>query len=263
MTEITSPKNERVKLIRELQSQARARRELGLIVVEGVRLVEDALDCGLRPEFVLYREDEVGPQRPARGLFERLQALGTPCLSASEAVIKQASDVETPPGVLAVLPQPALPVPDAPSLVLALDGMNNPGNLGSALRAAAAAGVDVVVLPPDTVDPFNPKALRGGMGAHFRLPIQRLDWAAIAARYGGLAAYVAAASSPRPYFDVDWTLPSLLIIGGEAHGAGEAARRHAAGSVAIPMASRTESLNATVAAAVILFEARRQRLLAG
>jgi len=177
--------------------------------------------------------------------------------------MKQASDVETPPGLLAVLPQPALPVPTAPSFVLALDGMNNPGNLGSALRAAAAAGVDGVVLPPNTVDPFNPKVLRGGMGAHFRLPSQRLDWPEVAARYGELAAYVAAADGERPYFGVDWTRPSLLIIGGEAHGAGEAARRVAAGRVAIPMASRTESLNATVAAAVILFEARRQRLLAG
>lgn len=264
MPDITSPHNERLKQVRALQSQTKARRQEDLIVVEGVRLIEDALDCGLEPAYVLYLEDEVAPGRPAAELFARLSAAGATCQSTTPALLKAASDVEAPPGILAVLPTPALPVPPAPTLVLILDGMQNPGNLGSALRAAAAAGVDLVLLAPDSVDPFNPKALRGGMGAHFRLPVRRLDWAAIAAEYGGLASYVAAAEGEVVYSDVDWTRPSLLIIGGEAHGAGREARQLAATAVAIPMASpaggtRTESLNATVAAAVILFEARRQR----
>jgi TrmH family RNA methyltransferase len=259
MPDITSPHNERLKQVRALQSQTRARRQEGLIVVEGVRLIEDALDCGLEPAYVLYLEDEVAPGRPAADLFAWLNAAGTACLSVTEPVMKAASDVATPPGILAVLPAPDLPVPAAPTLVLALDGMQNPGNLGSALRAAAAAGVGLVLLPPDTVDPFNPKVVRGGMGAHFRLPVRRLDWAAIAVEYGGLASYVAAADGEAVYSDVDWTRPSLLIVGGEARGAGQQARQLAATAVAIPMASSTESLNATVAAAVILFEARRQR----
>jgi TrmH family RNA methyltransferase len=264
MPDITSLHNERLKQVRGLQTQARARRQEGLIVVEGVRLIEDALDCGLEPVYVLYLDDEVTRGRPAAYLFARLEAEGVFRLSVTPAVMKAASDVEAPPGILAVLPMPNLPIPAAPTLVLALDGMQNPGNLGSALRAAAAAGVDLVLLAPDTVDPFNPKALRGGMGAHFRLPLLRLDWAAIVAGYGGLAGYVAAVEGETVYSDVDWTRPSLLIVGGEAHGAGAQARRLAAKAVAIPMATRpmaprTESLNATTAAAVILFEARRQR----
>ena len=264
MPDITSLHNERLKQVRALQSQTKARREEGLIVVEGVRLIEDALDCGLTPAYVLYLEDEVAPGRPAHDLFARLEAAGTVCQSVTPAVMKAASDVEAPPGILAVLPAPEPPIPARPTLVLALDGMRTPGNLGSALRAAAAAGVDLVLLAPDTVDPFNPKVLRGGMGAHFRLPLRRLDWDAIAAEYGQLASYVAAAEGETVYSDVDWTRPSLLIVGGEAHGAGTQARQLAATAIAIPMAERpespgTESLNATVAAAVILFEARRQR----
>ena len=113
--------------------------------------------------------------------------------------MRQASDTETPPGLLAVVPLPRIAVPEAVSLALALDGMSNPGNLGSTLRTAAAAGVDVVILTPNTVDPYNPKVLRGGMGAQFRLPILELEWAEIALRFGQLHAYLAAADGAQVF----------------------------------------------------------------
>jgi TrmH family RNA methyltransferase len=261
MSEITSIQNERVKLVRALQARSKARRQEGKIVLEGVRLLSDALTRGVVPEFAFYMQDQMTLDRPGYRLFRDLVGLGVPLFGVTEAVMKQASDLETSPGILAVVPMPALPVPESPSLVLVLDQMNTPGNLGTVLRTGAAAGVDLVVLTPNSVDPFNPKVLRGGMGAHFRLPILQMGWADIALQYGYLHTYLAAADGDVPYYAVDWLRPSMIIIGGEAHGATGDAFAVAGATIAIPMAGQTESLNAAVSAGVILYEVKRQRIL--
>ncbi len=262
MADITSAQNQRVKLVRALQTQAKVRRQEGKFVAEGARLVGDALDCGLVPEYVLYtRQDETMPH-PLADLFRRLLNQGVKILSVSQEVMDTISDLKTPPGLLAVFPQPRLSPPESPRLVLALDEIRNPGNLGSVLRTAVASGVDLVLLSPNTVEPYNPKVLRGGMGAHFRLPLLQLDWAEIAARYGHLAIYLADASGSLSYDAVDWRQPSMIILGSEARGPGQEARRLAQATISIPMAAETESLNAAVAAGVILYEAQRQRAAA-
>jgi len=120
--------------------------------------------------------------------------------------------------------------------------------------------VDLVILTPNTVDPYNPKALRGGMGAHFRLPIAHLSWDEIRAQYGHLDAYLADSQANSAYHGVDWSRPSMLIMGGEAHGIGTEARRFARQAITVPMAGGMESLNVAVAAGIILFEAQRQRV---
>ncbi len=149
----------------------------------------------------------------------------------------------------------------SPSLILTLDRVRDPGNLGSALRTAAAARVELVLLTPKTVDPYNPKVLRGGMGAHFRLPIEQASWDEIALHHGQMHTYLAEADGEIPYYTIDWLRPSMIIVGGEAHGPGIEARQVAGTSVHIPMAADTESLNASVAAGVILYEVQRQRTL--
>lgn len=260
MIEITSNRNERVKLVRALQSKPRSRRKERKIVLEGVRLLADAVSCGVLPEFIFYLPEQVAPGRPAHELFQQLQAAGVEYFAVPDTIMAEVSDTETPQGVLGVLPMPAVEMPPQPDLVLVLDGLNIPGNLGSALRTAAAVGVDAVVLPPNTVDPYNPKVLRGGMGAHFRLPLLQLNWTEIVEQFGHLQAYVAAADGSLAYFEVNWCQPSLVIIGGEAHGPTDAAYHLSTTSIAIPMASETESLNASVAAGVILYEIRRQRI---
>jgi TrmH family RNA methyltransferase len=135
--------------------------------------------------------------------------------------------------------------------------VRDPGNLGTILRSAEAAGVGQVILAPGTVDLYNPKAVRGAMGAHFRLPVAGLDWPAIAGRLAGRAVWLADAAGETPYDQVDWAVPSALIVGGEAAGAGDQAAALATGRVSIPMAGGAESLNAAMAATVILFEAAR------
>ena len=255
---ITSPANPKVKLVTGLQTSRRTRQREDRFVVEGRRLVEDALTAGMAPDFVLHTPAWAASSDGAR-LLEAIGRAGIPSYAVSDDLFAHCSDTETPPGVLAVLPLPALAPPTAPTLVVVADRIRTPGNLGAILRTAAAAGVEAVLLPPGNTDPFNPKVVRGAMGAHFRLPLVRLGWEQARARLAGLDRWLAAAGSGQRYDQVDWTRPVALIIGGEAGGAGQEAESLAGGAVQIPMPGGMESLNAAVAAGVLLFEVVRQR----
>jgi TrmH family RNA methyltransferase len=145
------------------------------------------------------------------------------------------------------------------TFALVLDGLRDPGNLGTILRTADAAGVQAVFLAPGTVDAYNPKVVRAAMGAHFHVPLVAAGWTALAGRLRGLSLWLAEARQGLAYDQVDWRQPSALIIGAEAAGPGDAARRLAPKQVSIPMPGQAESLNAAVAAGIILFEAARQR----
>jgi TrmH family RNA methyltransferase len=145
--------------------------------------------------------------------------------------------------------------------VLILDQIRDPGNLGSILRTAAAAGVQLVYLPPDSVDPYSPKVLRAGMGAHFRLPIRNASWEEIlrCRADNHLRLFLASSDEGFSYQDVDFKPPLALIVGGEARGASSTAEEQADQKVHIPMPGGAESLNAGAAAAILVFEVARQR----
>lgn len=253
---ISSPHNDRVKLVRLLQRQPKTRRQQKRLVLEGVRLMGDALESGILPDFVLY----TAAQGPVHALIERFRAAGATCLEVTDELMADMADTETPQGVLGVFPWPDLPVPAAPQLVLVADGWRDPGNLGTLFRTAAAAGVDLVIVTPGTVDAYSPKTLRAGMGAHFRIPIRALSWAELANRFAGLRFYFADAAGDTRYDAVDWTQPSVLVIGGEAYGFSEAAEQIPHQPIRIPMAPGAESLNAAVAASILIYEAQRHRL---
>jgi TrmH family RNA methyltransferase len=254
---ITSTANERVKLVRQLQARRRARQQEDAFVVEGVRLLEEAASAQVEPRFVLYSEDAMSER--AAALVERLRALGAQAWSVTPAVMSACSSAETAPGILAVLANPHPAMPEALSLAIVADGISDPGNLGTLLRTAWAAGVGAAFLTEGTVDPYNPKVLRGAMGAHFHLPIEVVRAEELGARLKGFSFWLAEAGGGVRYDEVDWRGPSALVIGSEAHGAGPTMRGLARGSVSIPMPGGSESLNAAVAAAVILFEIVRQR----
>ncbi|MGE5224232.1 MAG: TrmH family RNA methyltransferase [Omnitrophica WOR_2 bacterium] len=258
---ITSIHNPKIQWVRSLLSQSRLRREEGVFVVEGMRLVEEALLSGWGASLLLYTAEFA-----ARGfsLIERFAAQGTPVEEVSPAVLKAVSDTETPQGVLAVLPVRLLPLPSRPDFLLIADGVRDPGNLGTILRSAAAAGVQAVLLPPGSVDPFSPKVVRSGMGAHFRLPVLQIAWEEIRLQFlqnqaQNLKVYLADASGGQVYFHEDFSKPLALVIGGEAQGAGQVSREVATCRVTIPMPGHMESLNAAVAAAILMFEVVRQR----
>ncbi len=247
---ITSLQNDRVKLAFGLIAGSKSRRKLGKIALEGVRLIRDAVEAGYLPEFVLYD--------PAVIDITTLEFPAELALEAAPEIIQHICATEQPQGIVGVFPMPTPSLPRAPRRVLILDALRDPGNLGTILRTAAAAGVEVVLLAPGCVDPYNDKALRSGMGAHFRVPVLAQKWDEISATCMGLAVYLADMNGDLPYDEVNWSSGWALIVGGEAHGAGEAATELATQRLSIPMAADTESLNAASATAIILFEAARQ-----
>ncbi|HLA44971.1 MAG TPA: RNA methyltransferase [Aggregatilineales bacterium] len=260
---ITSPQNSKVKLIRALLTQGKARRREKQLVLEGVRLVDDVFQQGYIPYFALYHPDFADP------LLDQLQAQNVECLPLEARLFEELSDTEQPQGILAVYPMPDLRLPSSPELLLAIDAVRDPGNLGTILRTAAAAGVDGVILLPGTVDVFNPKVIRGGMGAHFRLPLLTASRDFFAEQFGdqsGTNWNIRCADAGDPnaisYLQADlWQPPCILIIGSEAHGISPETRQQVQKSVFIPMESGVESLNSSIAAAILLFEIRRQRSL--
>ena len=262
---ITSVANEKVKYARSLYRR-RVRYREKHFVIEGVRLVREAFRAGIVPALVFYSE-EVDALPGGQGLLAEIQKGDSPAFAVSERVMKALADTVSPQGVLAVVPFVELAPPlvlstvegPSPSLGLVVDGLRDPGNLGTILRSANAARVEQVILAPKTVDPYNPKVVRGAMGAHFWLPISSLSWPEIAEALADVYVLLADARAERAYYEVDWTQPSALIIGGEAYGASQEARELAVATIAIPMHGGVESLNAAVAASIILFEATRQR----
>ena len=263
---ITSANNQRVKEARKLQRR-RERYAQGAVLIEGLRLVRDAWQTGATFHHLFYAPELLPPHSAAMaaamGLVEQLGEAGVEALPCSAAVFATLSETVTPQGIAATVALPNLPVPTPRTLTLLLDHVRDPGNAGTLLRSAAAAGVDLTIFGPETVDPFNEKVMRAGMGAHFRTPIRTVDrWEALSEWVDDAAPiYVAEATGERDYDAVDWTLPATLVVGGEANGASAWVRDRAI-PIAIPMERATESLNAAVAAAVILFEAARQRRVA-
>lgn len=200
-------------------------------------------------------------RRTERGaqLAERLRELRP--LEATERVLASVSDTVTPQGVVAVLPLPRPEVPSDPGpLVLVLDGLRDPGNLGTILRSAEAAGVVRTVGLVNCVDAYGPKVVRAAMGAHLHLTLLAdATWDQMASLVADRRTWLATMSGGVPYDEVDWRQDSALIIGGEAAGASGEARRLATGTVSIPMTGRAESLNAAMAASIFVFEVARQR----
>jgi RNA methyltransferase, TrmH family len=252
---ITSAQNPKMKLARALLGRPKERRESGAFAAEGVRLVEEALAAGWPFQYVLHGE---GLSARAEDLIRRLRASGIETEETANPLLDILSDTGNTQGVLAVLSLASLPTPARPTFLLILDQIRDPGNLGTLLRSAAAAGVEAAFLPPETTDAFAPKAVRAGMGAHFRLPIRALGWEEIRRQTEGLQIHLAdmAGSS---CWESDLRAPLALIVGGEAEGPSDPARALATSVVSIPMPGKAESLNAGAAGAVLMFEIVRQR----
>ncbi len=258
---ITSLSNAKVKFVRSL-ARRRARYAARQFVVEGVHSLEEALRAGTTPALAFFTAGaETDPR--VHAVLERLRATPAPALMVSDEVMQAMSNTETPAGILAVFPFVELPMPASPQFLLVLDAIRDPGNVGTILRSAWAAGVDAVLFAPGTADPYNDKVIRAAMGAHFHIPLRVESWQAI----GGILRpcpriYLADARARTNYVHADWSRPVALIVGGEAEGASDEARRLATDRVMIPMHGGVESLNAAMAATVLLFHAGTYRAIA-
>lgn len=252
---MTSPQNPRIKLARQLQHSRDAREAEGLFVAEGARLVDDLLGAGLVARFACVGE------HPAAQAWRKTHP-DLECLQVTDTVMRGLSSETTPPGVLAIFEMPSPPAGspedrEAP-VILILDGLREPGNLGACLRVAAGADCRRVLLAPGCVDLYNPKVVRGAMGAHARVLARHAAWDEIGAACAGRPAWAAAAGGAMSYDAVDWREQIAVIVGSEAAGISQPAQALATGTLAIPLANGVESLNAAVACGVILFEAARQ-----
>lgn len=259
---VKSRANPLVKRLRALRERRGA-----LVLLEGTKLVEEALLAGVTLKEAVFSPRAERGER-GRALLVRLGAAGVPVRWLDDAIVASLSEVETSQGVLALAERPRFDE-DAlfrpPALLVVAAGIQNPGNLGALLRTAEAAGATGALLTRGCADAFSWKALRGSMGSALRLPhAAGLQAAEAVARLRGhgvaiVAAVVAASGSTVAYDAWDWRRPSALVLGAEGSGLRDEVLAAADARVAIPIAPPVESLNVSAAAAVVLFEAARQR----
>jgi len=274
---ITSPHNPRISKLQDLYTR-RGRKKSGLFLMEGPHLLEVLLDAGIAPREVYFQPELLQRTVKGRVLLERLvHSAGLSddqLIEVSERVMDVLSDAQTAQGVVSVLPLDvfspahiyAKRLPARRPVLLILDNLADPGNMGTILRTALAADVHAVLLTANCVDCYNPKVLRSAAGAHVALPIEvDLTWEALAEKVASHCAsnpraLLAEAGSPHVYYEQDLVTPFALIIGNEAQGPSPHARALATLTISIPLANDVESVNAAMAEDIILYEAVRQRL---
>jgi RNA methyltransferase, TrmH family len=259
---LTSTQNPLVKQIKKLQS-AKERRESQLFLLEGTHLIQEA--CAVNyPLATLCYTPDWQTRHPelwsiAVGICDRIE-------SVSDDVMKAIATTVNPDGVLAIAPRLALPKPAIPAdLTIALSTIQDPGNLGTMIRTATAAGANGFWVSQDSVDLDNPKVLRASAGQWFRLAMGVSDnLHELVTKYKQQGVQIVSTSShtETSYWDVDLRSPTLILLGNEGAGLSPELAALADIRVKIPMAAAVESLNVATAAALILYEARRQRYLA-
>jgi len=257
---ITSRQHPIVKEFREL-----ARGAGPLMLLDGWHLLSEAAVANVAVEKIAICGP---PTAQEQSVIDRLQRLGALVIEVTEAVLNALSPVNSPTGVVASARVPVVSAASLltppPALVLAAAGLQDPGNAGAIIRSAAAAGATGVVLDELSADPWGWKALRASMGSVFHLPVVRSralaslieEW-----RDSGVRIVATVPRGGLPMYDVDFRAPTALLLGGEGAGLPAAFSEAADTRVSIPMHGAIESLNAAVAAAVLLYEAQRQRNL--
>ncbi len=263
---VTSARNDRLRRVRRLAESRKARREAGLWVVEGVRLAEEVA-AGDRPARLWVVETgAVGRDERLAAVVDRLRARGDDVLWVGRGLLREVADTRSPQGIVGVVDAPAWTPADAvagPGPVVILDRVQDPGNLGTIARTAEAAGAAGLLLAPGSVDPGNPKAVRASAGSLLRLPATTSADPVAAVRRSGRRVWATAGRGGTSCFAADLAAPFGLVLGQEGQGVGPALAARADGRLTVPMAGPVESLNVAATAAVILFEAARQRVAGG
>jgi TrmH family RNA methyltransferase len=257
-TVITSIHNPAIKRARSLLRR-KGRHEERAFLVEGMTSIADAMATGAMPETIFVRDGQT-----ERSWADRHAAQAGIRLVTAE-VLASLTEQPHPQGVIAVFPMAA--VSDQPrfdtwtnDLVLIADAIADPGNLGTLIRSAAAAGATLVVVTPNSVDPFHPRCVRAAMGAHFLISIRQPTYGEIDDLVAPLAMVtVADAGGDHSYDEMDWTQPCAIVIGSEATGPTGTIECLATAYVRIPLARNLESLNAGVAGSLLLLEAAQRR----
>lgn len=255
---ITSAANEKVKNIIKLQQKAKARREQACFIVEGARMAEE-----VPPDRLIhaYASESFAAREENRQLCDRLRAE-----LVADRVMEAMSDTRTPQGILAVVRRRETTVEEIlqtpRALILVLERIQDPGNLGTILRTAEGAGVTGILMSQDTVDIYNSKVIRSTMGSIYRMPFAYVPDAADTVKTlkrHGVRVCAAHLDGRHAYDEEDYTGATAFLIGNEGNGLSEQLAAMSDCYIRIPMAGKVESLNAAVAAAILMYEAGRQR----
>ena len=283
MERITSAQNAKVKRVKELLAQAKARRKAGEFICEGERLCAE-----VPPELIreVWMSQSFSAQQDLSGIIPGADERTSPDLAEApkrfvvpDSLFRSMGDTATPQGILTVCRMPeqaALPGLREPSSspetdepagsvapdekILMLEGLQDPGNLGTIFRTAEAAGISRIILDRNCVDVFSPKVVRATMGSVFRVPFAVCeDLPALAGRLSALGwkTFAACLGADTDYREADYSGACAVLIGNEGNGLTDAAVAAATGRVIIPMRGQIESLNAAVAAALLMYEATR------
>jgi len=265
--EITSTANPRIKAVVGLRER-RDREARGLALVDGAREIGRAIAAGV--EVVeLYVAPELATSSEARTALEAARAAGLEMTTVSPTVFARLAFGDRSDGVVATIRTPSLSLdrlalPPVP-LVAVVEGIEKPGNLGAILRSADGAGVDALIAADARTDLFNPNAIRASLGTIFSVPIaaatntKTIGWLTD----HGISIVVARVDGSVAYDQVDYRGPLAIVLGSEAHGLAGAWSGPGFQAVSLPMLGIADSLNVSAAAAILLYEARRQRSLAG
>lgn len=257
MKTIASRDNAAYKAMARLVTHASERRKRGLAILEGVHLLAAFLESGGKPEQVIV--SKAGLANPqAAALVERSHP--APVTLLADGLFDSLSSVESPTGIIACVPvPPPRPATADARLVLLLEDIQDPGNVGTLLRSAAAAAADHVLLSPTCAFAWSPKVLRSAMGAHFATNvIEGADLAAYLGTFNGTSVALAG-EAKQSLYDLDLSGPTALVVGNEGSGLSSALRARASLEARIPMPGAVESLNAAVAGSLGLFETLRQK----
>ncbi len=254
---IDSAKSSQVKQVAALQKKARYRREQGAFVVEGIKMVREAPRERILSVYASDSFLEQGGEETLRGISFTV---------VSDQAFKAMADTQTPQGVLAVVKAMEWKKEDfsgkGRALLLFLENIQDPGNLGTMFRAGEGAGVTGILMSRDGVDAYNPKVVRSTMGSIYRMPFAVCnDLSDVLGKCHkvGIASYAAHLGGEKNYEEADYGKPSAFLIGNEAAGLSEKLSSAANYLIKIPMKGQVESLNAAVAASVLMYEAARQR----
>lgn len=260
---LTSLQNPLVKQIRKLH-QPKGRRDQGLFLLEGTHLLEEALSVGYPLVTICYTSTWCDRHE---SLWQQLQHRGERVELVSPEVLKAIATTVNPDGIIATARRPSFapPLDLTPSirLGLALETLQDPGNLGTILRTAAATGVERLWLSEDSVDLDHPKVLRSSAGQWFRLPLAvtpDLKQVVRECQAQGMQVVATMPLAERTYWELDWQQPTLILLGNEGAGLSEDLASLADAQVRIPLSGGVESLNVAIATALLLYEAQRQKL---
>lgn len=269
---ITSTSNARIKHVIELQSKSRTRRKENLFVAEGFKMFEEA-PVNLITE--VYIDESTYEEMKESSLRTPLNHYGQACLKVSECIEKGISveavsgdvfskicDTETPQGIVFVGRMPEASLEDLlGGNILILENIQDPGNLGTMIRTAEGAGMAGIIMTKGTVDIFNPKTVRSTMGSLFRVPFVYVDDICVTInklKSAGITVYAAHLKGTQFFDEIDYTGKSAVMIGNEGNGLSEETAAMADVYVKIPMQGKLESLNAAVAAALLMYEIRKK-----